>query len=97
MAHAGSSPLEVLAGMAESLAGMAIVGRCAECGLVDLGCVIGAVGAGGALGAVAGVGLGVHWLLNRGSDRNVGDTVVIPIFAVAQGIGAALGSRALGR
>jgi hypothetical protein len=44
-----------------------------------------------------GVGLGVHYLLNRESDRNLGDKVVVPIFAVAQGIFAAWGSRMAGR
>jgi hypothetical protein len=54
--------------------------------------------AGAALGAVVGtgVGLGFHWLLNRSSDRNLGDKIVVPIFVVSQGIFAALGSRALG-
>lgn len=53
---------------------------------------------GAALGAVVGtgVGLGIHWLLNRASDRNLGDKVVVPIFVLAQGVFAALGSRALG-
>jgi hypothetical protein len=44
-----------------------------------------------------GVGLGVHYLLNRESDRNLGDKVVVPIFALAQGIFAAWGSRLAGR
>jgi len=44
-----------------------------------------------------GVGLGVHYLLNRGSDRNLGDRVVVPIFSLAQGIFAAWGSRLAGR
>ena len=51
---------------------------------------------GAGLGAVAGtaVGLGVHYLLNRGTSRNF-DTpgAVVPIFALAQGIFAALGSQ----
>ena len=122
----GSMALEMLAGAAGSLAGMAIVGLNADCGADDLACVISAVGAGGALGAAGataavvltaratgaprsvlgaalgsiagtGVGLGVHWLVNRNSDRNLGDRIVLPIFALSQGIGAALGSRALGR
>jgi hypothetical protein len=38
----------------------------------------------------------VHWLLNEGTDRNLDDAVVIPIFAVSQGVLAALGSRWLG-
>ena len=51
------------------------------------------------LGSVAGtgVGMGVHYLLNRGSDRNLGDKVVVPIFAIAQGVFAAWGSRLVGR
>jgi hypothetical protein len=55
--------------------------------------------AGAALGSVVGtgVGLGVHWLLNRSSDRNLGDKIVVPIFVVSQGLFATLGSRALGR
>lgn len=55
--------------------------------------------AGAALGAVVGtgVGLGVHYLVNRGTDRNLGEAVVIPIFAVSQGVVAAAGSRLLGR
>ena len=44
-----------------------------------------------------GVGLGVHYLLNRESDRNLGDKVVVPIFALAQGIFAAWGSRLAGK
>jgi hypothetical protein len=44
-----------------------------------------------------GVGLGVHYLLNQGSDRNLGDKVVVPIFALAQGMFAAWGSRVAGR
>ena len=44
-----------------------------------------------------GVGLGVHYLLNRESDRNLGDKVVVPIFAIAQGVFAAWGSRLGGR
>ena len=53
---------------------------------------------GAGLGALVGtgVGLGVHWLLNAGSDRNLDDALVIPIFAVSQGALAALGSRWLG-
>ena len=55
--------------------------------------------AGAAIGAVVGtgVGLGVHYLLNRNSDRNLDRAVVIPIFAVSQGVVAALGSRAMGK
>jgi hypothetical protein len=51
------------------------------------------------LGSIVGtgVGLGVHYLLNRESDRNLGDKVVVPIFALAQGIFAAWGSRLVGR
>jgi hypothetical protein len=54
---------------------------------------------GAALGAVVGtgVGLGVHWLLNNSSDRNLGDRIVVPIFVLSQGVFATLGSRALGR
>ena len=54
---------------------------------------------GALLGSVVGtgVGLGVHYLLNRNSDRNLGDKVVVPIFALAQGVFAAWGSRLLGR
>ena len=55
--------------------------------------------AGAALGAVVGTGagLGVHYLLNRGTDRNLDDAaVVLPIFAIAQGTFSALGSRLLG-
>ena len=44
-----------------------------------------------------GVGLGVHYLLDRESDRNLGDKVVVPIFALAQGIFAAWGSRLAGQ
>ena len=121
-----SVALEMLAGAAGSLLGMAVVGLSADCGADDLACIISAVGAGGALGAVGattavvltaratgaprsvlgaalgaivgtGVGLGVHWMLNRNSDRNLGDRIVLPIFALSQGVGATLGSRALGR
>ena len=55
---------------------------------------------GAALGAVVGtgVGLGVHWLLNRASDRNFDDPyAVVPIFTLSQGIVSAIGSRLLGR
>jgi hypothetical protein len=55
---------------------------------------------GAALGAVlgTGVGLGVHWLLNRASDRNFDDPyAVVPIFTLSQGIVSALGSRVLSR
>ena len=53
---------------------------------------------GASVGALVGtgVGLGVHWLLNQGTDRNLDDALVIPIFAVSQGTLAALGSRWLG-
>lgn len=55
--------------------------------------------AGALLGGIAGtaLGLGVHYLLNRGTDRNLGDRVVVPIFVLSQGIVAAAGSRWLGR
>jgi hypothetical protein len=54
--------------------------------------------AGAAIGSIVGtgVGLGVHYLLNSGSDRNLGDAIVIPIFVVSQGTLAALGSRLMG-
>ena len=55
---------------------------------------------GALLGAVVGtgVGVGVHWILNRGTDRNLDDPwVVVPIFTFSQGITSALGSRLLGR
>ena len=50
---------------------------------------------GAALGAIAGtgVGLGVHYVLNRNSDRNLGDKVVVPIFVISQGVLGAAGSR----
>ena len=53
---------------------------------------------GAALGAVVGtgVGLGIHALLNQNSDRNLGDPIVVPIFVIAQGAFAAIGSRVLG-
>jgi hypothetical protein len=54
-----------------------------------LGAVIGA-----AVGT--GVGLGIHALVNRNSDRNLGDPIVVPIFVMAQGTFAAIGSRMLG-
>jgi hypothetical protein len=56
--------------------------------------VLGAV-LGGLVGTA--VGLGVHWLFNQNSDRNLGEYETIPLFAVSQGIFAAMGSRALGR
>jgi hypothetical protein len=51
--------------------------------------------AGAVAGAIlgTGVGLGVHYLLNRNSDRNLGDMVVVPIFAISQGVFAAVGGR----
>jgi hypothetical protein len=56
-------------------------------------------GLGAALGAIVGtgVGLGVHYLLNRNSDRNLGDKVVVPIFVISQGVFAAAGSRLMAR
>jgi hypothetical protein len=56
---------------------------------------VGGAIAGGLVGT--GVGLGVHYLLDRNSDRNLGDPVTIPIFAISQGVFAALGSRLIGR
>ena len=51
--------------------------------------------AGAALGAILGtaVGLGVHYLFNRNSDRNLDDAIVLPIFAISQGFFAAIGGR----
>jgi hypothetical protein len=53
---------------------------------------------GAALGAVVGTaaGLGLHALLNAGTDRNLDDAIIVPIFALSQGVFAALGSRWLG-
>jgi hypothetical protein len=51
--------------------------------------------AGGAI-VGTGVGLGVHWLVNQNSDRNIGDDIVAPIFILSQGTFAALGSRLIG-
>jgi hypothetical protein len=54
---------------------------------------------GAALGGVVGTGagLGIHWLLNRGTANNLGDWIVVPIFTLSQGTFAAAGSRLLGR
>jgi hypothetical protein len=54
--------------------------------------------AGAAVGSLVGtgVGLGVHWVLNRNSDRNLGDKIVLPIFVISQGVFAAMGSRLVG-
>jgi hypothetical protein len=51
--------------------------------------------AGAALGAILGtaVGLGVHYLDNSNSDRNLGDAIVVPIFAISQGLFAAIVGR----
>jgi hypothetical protein len=51
--------------------------------------------AGAALGAILGtaVGLGVHYLVNSNSDRNLDDGIVLPIFAISQGVFAAIGGR----
>jgi hypothetical protein len=51
--------------------------------------------AGAALGAILGtaVGLGVHYLLNNNSDRNLDDLIVLPIFAISQGLFAAILGR----
>lgn len=51
------------------------------------------------LGAIVGtgVGLGVHRLLNKGTDRNLDGWVVVPIFTFARGITSASGSRVLVR
>jgi hypothetical protein len=48
--------------------------------------------AGAALGAILGtaVGLGVHYLINSNSDRNLDDAIVLPIFAISQGVFAAI-------
>ncbi len=54
---------------------------------------------GAAAGAMVGTGvaLGVHWLLDNNSDRNLDDAeFVIPLFAIGQGTFAALGSRLAG-
>ena len=53
---------------------------------------------GAALGALVGtaVGLGVHYAVNRNSDRNIGDAGVYAIFALTQGVAAAVGSRLVG-
>ena len=55
---------------------------------------------GALLGAVVGtgVGMGVHWLLNKGTERNLDDPwVVVPVFTLGQGIVSAVGSRLLGK
>jgi hypothetical protein len=54
---------------------------------------------GAALGATVGtgVGLGIHYIFNRGTNRNLGMPVVVPIFVISQGTVAALGSRLLGK
>lgn len=55
---------------------------------------------GALLGAVVGtgVGMGVHWLLNEGTERNLDDPwVVVPIFTLGQGIVSAVGSRLLAK
>lgn len=44
-----------------------------------------------------GLGLGIHYVLNEGTDRNLGDWIVIPIFTLSQGTIGAHGSRLLGR
>jgi hypothetical protein len=51
--------------------------------------------AGAALGAILGtaVGLGVHYLVNSNSDRNLDDAIVLPIFAISQGLFAAIAGR----
>jgi hypothetical protein len=54
---------------------------------------------GAGLGAIVGtgVGLGVHYLVNNSSDRNLDDgAVVLTIFSMSQGTVAALGSRLIG-
>lgn len=109
-----------------SLVGIGLVALGTECGVEDLGCMIGKAGlsgvagvagatigaqvaargtgsprsvAGALLGGVVGtgVGLGVHWLLNEGTDVNLDDGAVVPIFVLSQGVFTALGSRVLGR
>lgn len=49
---------------------------------------------GGAVGT--GVGLGLHYLINANSDTDLDSDAVIPLFAVSQGVFAALGSRLIG-
>ncbi|MDB4908880.1 MAG: hypothetical protein JWO05_3664 [Gemmatimonadetes bacterium] len=55
--------------------------------------------AGALLGSTLGtaLALGAHYALNHDSARNLGDTAVIPLFVIGQGVGAALGSRAFAR
>jgi hypothetical protein len=74
------------AGVLGATLGTALVARQAGARHSTPGAVVGAV-----LGT--GIGLGVHYLLNRNSDRNLGDMVVVPIFAISQGVFAAIGGR----
>ena len=80
---------EMVAGVAGATAGTMLTARYTGSRRSVGGATLGA-----ALGT--GVGLGVHYLLNNNSDRNLDDAVVIPIFAISQGVFAALGSRLLG-
>jgi hypothetical protein len=54
---------------------------------------------GAALGAVVGTGVGllIHLGLDRGTERNLDDVIVIPIFTFSQGSVATMGSRVLGK
>jgi hypothetical protein len=75
-----------VAGVTGATLGTALVARQTGARHSTMGAVAGAV-----LGT--GVGLGVHYLLNRNSDRNLGDMIVVPIFAISQGLFAAIGGR----
>jgi hypothetical protein len=78
------------AGVLGSTIGVSLVARATGSRRSIPGAVIGAV-------VGTGFGLGVHYVLNKGSDRNLDDVVVIPIFTLSQGTIAALGSRLLGK
>lgn len=77
-------------GVVGATVGTLVVARYQESPRSAVGAVLG-----GLVGT--GVGLGVHYILNNNSDRNLGDAVVVPIFVLSQGVLAAVGSRVVGR
>jgi hypothetical protein len=77
-------------GVVGATVGTLVVARYQESPRSTVGAVLGAL-------VGTGVGLGVHYVLNNNSDRNLGDAVVVPIFVLSQGVLAAVGSRVAGR
>lgn len=81
-----SVALAGVAGLAGAALGSTAVARAAHAPRSALGAVLGGI-------VGTGVALGVHAAINRGTDRNLGDRIVAPLFVLGQGIFAAWGSR----